>query len=80
MKFIFIGDVMGRPGRKALSKLLDHARQDFNPDFMILNGENAAGGFGLTEKIYNQMIDSFGFDAVTMGNHWQDKSEIHKLL
>ena len=70
---------MGRPGRKALTKLLDVARAEFNPDFVIANGENVAGGFGITEKIYNQLVESFSIDAITMGNHWQDKKDIHAI-
>ncbi len=77
IRILAVGDVMGKPGRKALAKLLPIARQEFAADIVICNGENAAGGFGLTKKIYQQFIDTFQIDCVTMGNHWHDKPEIH---
>lgn len=77
IKVLAIGDVMGKPGRKVLAKLLPLARRKFAPDIVLCNGENAAGGFGLTKKIYQQFTENFGIDCVTMGNHWHDKPEIH---
>ncbi len=77
IRVLAAGDVIGKPGRKALAKLLPLARETFRPDIVIVNGENAAGGFGLTKKIYDQFINNFGIDCVTMGNHWHDKPEIH---
>jgi metallophosphoesterase (TIGR00282 family) len=79
IRILAAGDVIGKPGRKALAKLLPLARESFSPDIVIVNGENAAGGFGLTQKIYDQFISSFGIDCVTMGNHWHDKPEIHSF-
>jgi metallophosphoesterase (TIGR00282 family) len=79
MKVLAIGDVMGKPGRRALARLLPVARQRFQPDIVLCNGENAAGGFGLTRKIYDQFVEKFGVDCVTMGNHWHDKPEIHSF-
>ncbi len=79
IKVLAIGDVIGKPGRRCLSKLLPIARERFQPDIVICNGENAAGGFGLTKKIYNQFVDNFGIDCITMGNHWHDKPEIHSF-
>ncbi|MCX6128763.1 MAG: TIGR00282 family metallophosphoesterase [Proteobacteria bacterium] len=78
-KVLAIGDVIGKPGRACLSKMLPLARDQFNPDIVIVNGENAAGGFGITKKIYQQFVDNFGIDCVTMGNHWHDKPEIHSF-
>lgn len=52
-------------------------RQKFRPDGVIINGENAAGGFGLTRKVYDEFTNSLSIDAITMGNHWHDKSEIY---
>jgi metallophosphoesterase (TIGR00282 family) len=71
---------MGKAGRQCLDRLLGRARADFQPDFLLMNGENAAGGFGLTKKLYDKFTDSMGFDAVTMGNHWHDKREIYDFL
>ena len=51
MKIIFIGDIVGRSGRNALSKYIDILKKDFMPDVIIANAENAAAGYGLTEKI-----------------------------
>ncbi len=76
MKVLVVGDVIGRPGRKALEKGLKRVRQMHSIDFLIVNAENLAGGFGLTHKLYDELIDHFGVDAVTMGNHWQSKKEI----
>ncbi len=80
IRVLAIGDVMGKAGRKCLAKLLPIAREQFNPDIVLANGENAAGGFGITKKIFNQFIDQFGIDCVTTGNHWADKKEIHQFL
>jgi metallophosphoesterase (TIGR00282 family) len=77
---LILGDLFGRPGRRALSVFLNKARVEFKPDIVMLNGENAAGGFGLTEKVFFQLHKEFGIDVVTMGNHWHDKAEIHDLL
>lgn len=79
IRILAAGDVIGKAGRKALAKLLPLARETFKPDIVIVNGENAAGGFGLTKKIYDQFINNFGIDCVTMGNHWHDKPEIHNF-
>lgn len=68
---------MGKAGRQALERLLPRAREEFKPDIVIVNGENAAGGFGMTEKIYKDFVETQGIDCVTMGNHWHDKREIY---
>ena len=77
IKVLAIGDVIGRPGRQALSAGLKHFRDLHNPDFVIVNGENIAGGFGITKKIFEELIGNLGVDCVTTGNHWMDKKEIH---
>ena len=79
IKVLAIGDVMGRPGRHALVKGLDRARQEHNPDFVIMNGENVAGGFGITKKIFEELIGPVGIDCITTGNHWMDKKEIYEF-
>ncbi len=77
MKILFIGDVVGRPGRKAVHQFLEENRKVY--DFCILNGENAAGGFGLTEKITKALL-SYGADVITGGNHTFDKKEIYQFI
>jgi metallophosphoesterase (TIGR00282 family) len=79
-RILAIGDVMGKAGRRCLDKLLAKARAEHRPDIVIANGENAAGGFGLTRKIYDQLTGGLGIDAVTMGNHWHDKREIYDFM
>lgn len=78
IRILFIGDVIGRPGRKLVKHLVPELRRVAGIDFVLLNGENLAGGFGITEKTYAETINA-GVDAMTMGNHWNDKPDIHKL-
>lgn len=73
-----IGDVVGQPGRSALKKLLPLLKKNFAVDFVTVNGENLAGGFGITEKIYLSLME-LGIDVFTMGNHWKDKKDIFSL-
>lgn len=74
MRILFIGDVVGKPGRHVLTDYLQKIKQKYKPDISIVNGENAAGGRGLTEKIYKQFLE-LGVHVVTMGNHtWDDKN------
>ena len=65
MKFLIIGDIVGEPGRNILFKFLEKRKQNY--DFIIVNGENSAGGFGITAKISEQFF-SRGVDVITMGN------------
>ncbi len=64
---------MGKAGRRCLDLMLGDAREKWSPDIVIVNGENAAGGFGITKKIYDQFVGKFEIDAITTGNHWHDK-------
>ncbi len=80
VKILAIGDIMGRHGRKALEHFLPKARTELAPDFVLVNGENSAGGFGLTRKIFDQYIGDFKINCVTMGNHWFDQKEIYNFL
>jgi len=75
MNFLLIGDVVGRVGRLALQKNLPYIKDKFKIDFTIVNGENSAGGYGITGKIYEEMM-SWGVNAVTLGNHAWKKDEI----
>jgi metallophosphoesterase (TIGR00282 family) len=74
MRILFIGDIVGRSGRTALSERLPGLVRDWKLDFVAINGENAAGGFGITEAIYQEFLDA-GADVVTGGNHSWDQKE-----
>ena len=71
-----LGDVLGRGGRKIVKKILPELKKTIHIDFVTINGENLAGGFGITSKIYEEMKLA-GVDAFTMGNHWKDKADVH---
>ena len=74
MRILFVGDVVGRSGRQAVVERLPGLVSKWKLDLVVVNGENAAGGFGITETIYNDFIDA-GADAVTLGNHSWDQRE-----
>ncbi len=76
---LFIGDVNGKPGRQALAALLPKLIKEKNIDFVIANGENSAGGFGITIKTFEELLHS-GVDAVTLGNHIWDKKDVISIL
>ncbi|CCY62670.1 MAG: YmdB family metallophosphoesterase [Candidatus Gastranaerophilaceae bacterium] len=73
IKILFLGDMVGRPGRFAVRDFLQKQKENY--DFIIANVENASHGFGLTEKNYNE-ISEYGIDCMTSGNHIWDKKEI----
>ena len=75
VKIIFIGDLIGRPGRDAFKEALPGLTERYAPDVVIANGENSAGGFGITPAIYEELLE-LGVDVVTSGNHIWDKREI----
>lgn len=74
MRLLFLGDVVGRAGRNAVTAELPRLRQRYQLDLVVVNGENAAGGFGITESILNDLIDA-GADCVTLGNHAFDQKD-----
>ena len=74
MRLLFIGDIVGRSGRNALLDHMPKLIAAWKLDLVVVNGENAAGGFGITEAIYNDFIDA-GADAITLGNHAWDQRE-----
>lgn len=74
MRILFIGDVVGRSGRAIVSQRLPGLVSGWKLDLVVLNGENAAGGFGITETIFNEFLDA-GVDVVTLGNHSWDQRE-----
>jgi len=75
LKILFIGDVVGRAGRQALSSRLHRLVDEHRVDLVVANGENAAAGFGLTANIVTELLD-LGIDVITSGNHIWDKREI----
>src|SRR5690625_189949 len=79
MKILFIGDIVSSPGRSMLETYLPKLREKYRPHLTIVNGENAAGGNGITEKIYRQFLN-LGIHVVTMGNHTWDKKEIFDFI
>ena len=79
MKILFCGDVVGKSGRTVLSGVLPKIQDQFKPDMIIVNGENAAHGFGLTPKLYQSFLRQ-GVDVVTLGNHSFDKADINDSL
>lgn len=74
MRLLFVGDVVGRSGRAAVLERLPGLVADFALDVVVVNGENAAGGFGITEEICRDLLDA-GADVVTLGNHAFDQRE-----
>ena len=79
MKVLFIGDIVGKPGRRAVRKLLPGIINRFKTDLVIANGENAAGGFGITQKVAEELF-GYGISVLTSGNHIWDKKEALGLL
>ena len=75
MRILICGDVVGRAGRRAVCDALPRLRHELDLDFVVVNGENAAGGFGITPKICDQFLAA-GADAITTGNHAWDQKEI----
>src|SRR6266852_5586246 len=74
MRIVFIGDIVGRSGRAILLERLPKLIAEWRLDFVAVNGENAAGGFGVTEAIYQEFVDA-GADVITGGNHSWDQKE-----
>jgi len=74
MRLMFLGDVVGRAGREAVYAHLPMLREKLKPDLVVVNGENAAHGFGITEEIYLKLREA-GADVVTLGNHSFDQRE-----
>lgn len=74
MRLLFMGDIVGRSGRDALVAELPSLRRELELDFVVVNGENAAGGFGITAAICDDVFDA-GADVITLGNHSWDQRE-----
>ncbi len=79
MRTLFIGDIVGRPGRNALQHWLDPIRREFGVDIVVVNGENAAGGLGATPEVLDELLEA-GVQAITMGNHtWRKKALVSAI-
>jgi len=79
LTILFVGDVVGEPGRRAVSKLLPEARAQYKADFCVVNGENAAGGAGITPKTFAE-LRAAGADVVTTGDHVWDNKEVMAMM
>jgi metallophosphoesterase (TIGR00282 family) len=78
-RILFVGDIVGGIGRRTLAALLPSLRERFAPTFVIVNGENAAGGVGITAKVAQQLFDC-GVDAITLGNHAYRHRDVYPFL
>ena len=73
MKVVYLGDIMGRSGRRIVAEKLPEIKERLKPDFIVVNGENAAAGFGITSKISKELFE-MGVDVISTGNHvWDQK-------
>jgi hypothetical protein len=79
VKILFVGDIVGGCGRRTLLSQLPDLRRSHAPDFVVVNGENSAGGLGITPKICDELLDA-GVDAITLGNHAYKHKEIYEYL
>jgi hypothetical protein len=79
MKILFIGDIVGSPGREAVKKLLPQLKKEYNINFVIANAENAAGGSGITARVAQELFDS-GISVITTGDHIWKKSEVFEII
>ncbi|SFA73023.1 MULTISPECIES: TIGR00282 family metallophosphoesterase [unclassified Bacillus (in: firmicutes)] len=79
MNLLFVGDVVGSPGRDMVKEYVPKLKEKYRPHMTIINGENAAGGKGITEAIYRQFLE-VGAQAVTLGNHAWDNREIFEFI
>lgn len=79
MKILAVGDIVGEVGLKKLKEVLPKIKQEKNIDFIIVNGENVAGGMGITEKDFNAIIEA-GANVVTLGNHTWAKKDVFKFI
>ena len=79
MKILFIGDIVGSPGREAVNKLLPKLKAVYSLDFVIANAENSSGGSGITQKVAEELFNS-GVNVLTSGDHIWKKKEIFELI
>ncbi len=79
MNILFIGDIVGRPGRETIEKLLPALKKEYSLDFVVANAENAAGGSGITGKVAEELFN-FSVDVLTSGDHIWKKREIFEII
>ena len=79
MRVLMVGDVVGRPGRHALKEVLPGLRNELGLDFVVVNGENAAAGFGITDDTADEILAA-GADVISGGNHSFDQRDFISLL
>ncbi len=79
MKIVYLGDLVGRSGRNIVAEKLPEIKERLKPDAIIVNGENAAAGFGITEKIANELLDQ-GVNVISTGNHVWDQKDIKSYI
>jgi metallophosphoesterase (TIGR00282 family) len=79
MRLLFIGDIVGRPGREALSTAMPDLRAERMPDLVVVNGENSAGGVGITKETAEELFEA-GADVITLGNHAYRHREVYPYL
>ena len=79
MRLLFVADVVGKPGRAGLARAMPALRERHAPDLTVVNGENSAGGLGITERTANDLF-GMGFDVITLGNHTYRRREAYEYL
>jgi len=79
VRILFIGDIVGGPGRRGLAKLMPSLRDEIEPDLIVANGENAAGGVGITERTANEIFAT-GVDLITTGNHVYRQRDAYEFI
>ena len=79
MKILFIGDIVGNPGRQAVKDLLPGLTKEHNLDFVVANAENAAGGSGITPRVAQELFAA-GVDVLTSGDHIWKKREVFEII
>jgi metallophosphoesterase (TIGR00282 family) len=79
LRILFLGDIVGRPGRRAVHELLPSLKKTYEPKFTVANGENAAGGNGITRDVAGELFGA-GIDVLTMGNHVWDNKDVYTFI
>jgi metallophosphoesterase (TIGR00282 family) len=79
VRILFVGDLVGRPGRETFAALIPGLRERHRPDFVVVNGENSAGGLGITERVALELLEG-GADAITLGNHAYRHEDVYEFL
>src|SRR4051812_29242593 len=79
MRLLFIGDVVGKPGREGLAAAMPGLRAEHVPDLVVVNGENAAGGVGITKETAEELFEA-GADVITLGNHTYRHRDVYPYL